>query len=121
MSKVELFLNEEICLDINSEEKDVAELSKIIETDFPGFIKPQKGSWNFFSTNLLKYWTHAKEDNWELVFVNRALHSFDAYKRNGAKRFSSSHPMLTAGEILKGYVLKDIHEDEMMDLLEVEV
>lgn len=121
MNEVELFLNEEVCLDINSEEKDIAELSKIIETDFPGFIKQQKGSWNFFSTNLLKYWTRAREDKWELIFVNKQVHSFDAYKLRGAERFKSSHPMLTAGEILKGCVLKDIREDEMLDLLEVEV
>lgn len=121
MNSVELFLNEEVCLDINSEEKDIAKLSKIIETDFAGFINPQKGSWNFFSTNLLKYWTRAKEDNWELIFVNNQVHSFDAYKLQGAKRFRSSHPMLTADEILKDYVMENIQEDEIMNLLEGKV
>ena len=121
MNRIEQFLNEEVCLDINSEEKDIAELSKIIETDFSGFIVPQTGTWYSFSKNLLSYWTRAKADKWELIFVNNQVHSFDAYKSRGAERFRSSHPMLTADEILKDYVLENIQEDEIMDLLEGEV
>ena len=120
MNRVENFLKQEICLNIDSKEEDVLKLSEIIKTDYPGYIVPQVGEWRSFSKNLLDYWNHAKEFGWELVFVNRQGNYFDAYKKQGAKTFKITHPMLTAEEILRGYVLEDIHEDEMMNLLEVE-
>jgi len=106
MDKIELFLREEICMDMQSDEQDVEELSKIIKE-------------NYSIDGLYHYWKSYKGE-WDLVFRHKGESIWDAYQQRGAETFKKTHPMFTAAEILDKFnVTPDINENEIMNLLEV--
>ena len=104
MDKIDLFLRNEICMDMKSDEKDVIELSKIIKESYS-------------INGLYRYWRSYK-DEWDLVFRHKERHIWDAYAQLGAESFKKTHPMFTAAEILGNFdISPDINENEIMNLL----
>ena len=104
MDKIDLFLRNEICMDMKSDEKDVEELSKIIKE-------------NYSKDGLYHYWRSYKNE-WDLIFRNKEHNVWDAYAQLGAESFKKTHPMFTAAEILGNFnISPDINENEIMKLL----
>lgn len=110
------FINKKISLIVDDDEESIIQLSDIIDERFSDC-----SCFDVRKNNLYDYWRDCKQNEengiyWALIFVDEC-NDFNAFRYANAEELRQK---MTAKEILKDSTIKEIPENELLDLFEVE-
>ena len=112
---IDNFINKKISLIIDDDEESIIQLSDIINERFSDCSR-----FDVRKNNLYDYWADCKQEeamgiSWALIFIDE-FNDFNAYREIEDEELRQK---MTAKEILKEDTVKEITENEMLDLFEV--